>query len=302
MEIMSQTCYNVNNFLIIIGGVGLKEAFKQISLLRMFFVSLFSCIFLILISIGLAKILGADTNLIAKFLGSLGLYLGPIIVLYRTLHKNNLSMKLWFQPARIRIRETLAGAIFPEMLGVGILLFISILFISFSALPTDKNLNSSTIDTTYWVQYFILSCLLAPFCEEILFRGFLFEKLQFSYSVKKSIIITSLVFGLMHGISGISPTIVSFVLCVLYKKYHSLIPCIAIHFVHNFLAILLKYLVASASTMESTSNTASPLSPMDIVFIVFLISIGLIWLIRFIKANWKYTYSNIENETSYEIV
>ena len=278
----------------------MKEALKQISLLSMFLVSIFSCFFLILIATGLEKLLGSDMELIAISLAILGLYFAPLIMLHRTLHKNNLSMKLWFEPVRIRIFETLAGVIFPEILGVGILLLISILLTDFGSLPADETLNSSMQGTAYWVQNFIFSCLLAPFCEEILFRGFLFEKLQGTYSVRKSIIITSLVFGFMHGLSGIAPAIISVVLCILYKKYHSLIPCIAIHFVHNSLVTLLKYSVANTSTMESTTSVSSSVTPMDILSIMILISIGLIWLILFIKANWKYTYSEIENETSYE--
>lgn len=281
----------------------MQEALKQLSLLRMFLVSIFSCIFLILIGEGLGKLFGYDTHLTAKIFGTIGLYFVPLIMLHRTLHKNNLSFKTWFRPVRIRIFETLAGVIFPEILGVGFLLLISILLTEFSSIPTDETLNSSIQSTAYWVQNIIITCLLAPICEEILFRGFLFEKLQGAYSMKKAIIITSLVFGFMHGLSGIAPAIVSVVLCIIYKKYHSLIPCIVIHSIHNFLVTLLKYSVLNTSTLERTpSNAAPPLSPMDILFVVFLISIGLIWLIRFIKTNWKYTYSKIENETSYETV
>lgn len=280
----------------------MKEALKKTSLLSMFFISLFSCFFFIILGIGLDVILNTGTGVIGKLLGSLGLYFAPLVLLNRKLRKNNLNFKIWFQPVRIRVSETLAGAIFPEILGVGILLFLSILLTAFSALPTDGTLNLPPIGTMDWIQFFILSCLLAPICEEILFRGFLLEKLEINYSAKKSIIITSLVFGLMHGLKGISPAIVSFVLCILYKKYHSLIPCIAIHFVHNLLAILLKSLVTNTTTTEIAADTAAPLSSTDIVFVVFLIFIGAIWLHRFTKANWKYTNSEIENDTSYETV
>lgn len=280
----------------------MKEALKQISLLSMFLVSLFSVFFLILIGIGFEKVIDMDNGIIAKSLGMLGLYFAPLIMLYRTLYKNNLNIKMWLKPVRIRFFETLAGAIFPEILSIGILLFMSTIFMAFRPLAANETLSSPLMGTAYWVQYFIFSCLLAPFCEEILFRGFLLEKLLGTYSVRKSIVITSLVFGFMHGINGLSPAIVSIVLCILYKKYHSLIPCMAIHFVHNFLVFLLRYFVVNTSTTESASNVASPFSPMELLPIVILISIGLIWLIRFIKANWKYTYSKIENETSYEFI
>lgn len=280
----------------------MKETLKQISFLHMFLVSIFTCTFLILTGLGLEKLFGCDIDLIVKSLGILGLYFAPLIMLHHTLHKNNLSIKGWFQPVHIHIFETLGGVIFPQMLSVGILLLMSILLTDFNSLPTDETLNSSIQGTTYWVQNFIFSCLLAPFCEEILFRGFLFEKLQGVYSVKKAIVITSLVFGFMHGLNGIAPSIVSVVLCIIYKKYHSLIPCIAIHFVHNFLVTLLKYSISNTSTLESTSTAAATLSPMDILFTMFLISIGFIWLIRFIKLNWKFTYSEVENETLYDAV
>lgn len=274
----------------------MNEALKQISLLRMFLISLFSIFFLMLIGIGLEKVFGIDNGMIAKALGILGLYFAPLTMIYRTLHKNNQSIKMWLKPVRIRILETLAGVIFPEMLGVGILLLASTIFISFGSLPAEETLKSTTMGTDYWVQYFVLSCLLAPFCEEIIFRGFLFEKLLGTNSMKKSILITSLVFGIMHGLSGVSPAIVSIVLCVLYKKYNSLIPCMAVHFLHNLMVFLVRYSVLNTSSMESTSSTTTSFSPTELLPVVILVSMGLIWLVRFIKTNWKYTYPKTEIE------
>ncbi|WP_313529887.1 type II CAAX endopeptidase family protein [Anaerotignum sp.] len=279
----------------------MKNTFQQISLLSMFLVSLFSSILLVILGIGIASIFNIDNDLVAKSLGILGLYAAPLIMIYRALHKNNLDMKMWLKPTRLHIMETISSTIFPEVLGVGTLLLATTIIAAFSPLPPDESLNTAGIGTAFWVQLFIYSCLLAPFCEEIIFRGFLFEKLQYKYSIKKAVLITSIVFGIMHGITGISPAIVSIVLCVLYKKYNSLVPGMVIHFLHNLLVFLLRFFVISATptTIESTTNVASSFNPLETLPpALVLTSGGIIWLVHFLKKNWKYTAPEPELETN----
>jgi uncharacterized protein len=78
----------------------------------------------------------------------------------------------------------------------------------------------------------------APVCEEVLFRGFLFRVLRVRMSFWPAAIIDGVLFGLVHGSFVILP-ILAFLgaaLCWVYERTGSLFPCIAIHVLNNTLS------------------------------------------------------------------
>jgi CAAX protease family protein len=86
-----------------------------------------------------------------------------------------------------------------------------------------------------------LTCVVAPVCEEFLFRGFIFGALCNWRGVWPAAVITGLVFGGVHA--GSAPTVdlvplaaLGFALCLLYRYTGSLYPCIAAHSLNNSLA------------------------------------------------------------------
>jgi membrane protease YdiL (CAAX protease family) len=86
-----------------------------------------------------------------------------------------------------------------------------------------------------------LTCVLAPVCEEILFRGYFFAALRNWRGVWPAAGITGLAFGAVHA--GSAPAIdlvplavLGFALCLLYQRTGSLYPCIAAHSLNNSLA------------------------------------------------------------------
>ncbi len=84
-----------------------------------------------------------------------------------------------------------------------------------------------------------------PFFEEILFRGWLFDRLEHLLSSKYALIITSIMFGLVHGqYHGVILllTIVSgFVLGFIRLRTNSLWPSIILHAINNTSSIFLAY-------------------------------------------------------------
>lgn len=79
--------------------------------------------------------------------------------------------------------------------------------------------------------------------EEIFFRGLIFDKLKLIYSVKNTIIISSILFYLMHLIYGTFISILyvlplGFFLGYLRNRYNNLIYPIASHFFYNFIVFL----------------------------------------------------------------
>jgi len=79
----------------------------------------------------------------------------------------------------------------------------------------------------------------APFAEELVFRGVIFNRLCSWMPVWVAVLVSSVLFGIMHlnVIQGIYATIAGVVLCVLYVRYRNLwIPIIG-HMAFNLLSV-----------------------------------------------------------------
>jgi membrane protease YdiL (CAAX protease family) len=88
----------------------------------------------------------------------------------------------------------------------------------------------------------VLTTVIAPVCEELLFRGFIFRSLTNWRGPWPAAIITGVLFGLVHGLSApavdLAPlALLGFLLCVVYYRSGSLYPCIALHVINNALAL-----------------------------------------------------------------
>jgi membrane protease YdiL (CAAX protease family) len=86
-----------------------------------------------------------------------------------------------------------------------------------------------------------LTCVVAPICEEFLFRGYVFTALRNWKGTWPAALLTGLVFGAVHA--GSAPAIdllplaaLGVGLCLLYARTGSLYPCIAAHSLNNSLA------------------------------------------------------------------
>ncbi len=87
----------------------------------------------------------------------------------------------------------------------------------------------------------LLTCVIAPICEEFLFRGFIFSALSNWKGPWPAALITGAVFGGIHAGSAPAVDLVplgvfGFGLCLLYRYSGSLYPCIAAHSLNNSLA------------------------------------------------------------------
>lgn len=244
---------------------------------------LLGVIFTLALSLILLTLLGLERAYVTSIAGTLALYFFPIGWMFYHFKKYHLSFREWLQPTKFKIRETIAAALFPELLGMGILLLITvgIMFV----LPAG-GFNELSETTTNWGLYFISAVILAPICEELIFRGFIFNKMLIRFSLVKAVILSSVIFGAMHLTTGISPTLVGMVLCVIFMKYRSLLPCITIHSFHNLAVVLLKYF-ASLGADTATEITPAEM-PLLLIMAGIFVTIGLVWLVLFFRKNWHY--------------
>jgi len=83
--------------------------------------------------------------------------------------------------------------------------------------------------------------VLAPFAEEIFFRGFFFAGLRQRWSLWPSALLSGAVFGLVHAPTGPTAAIplagLGVGLAWLYNKTGSVYPCMLAHFLNNAIAI-----------------------------------------------------------------
>jgi membrane protease YdiL (CAAX protease family) len=95
--------------------------------------------------------------------------------------------------------------------------------------------------TTLLVLSAVLTCVVAPMCEEILFRGFIYTALRNWRGVLPAAILAGLLFGAVHAGSAPAEDLVplaalGFGLCLLYQHTGSLYPCMFAHSLNNSIA------------------------------------------------------------------
>jgi len=90
----------------------------------------------------------------------------------------------------------------------------------------------------------LLAVLVAPFAEEIFFRGFIFSGIGNRYGYGWGAILSALIFALVHVLTlwqlGVLVPIflLGLLLAWLYMRTGSIWPCIFTHFAYNTIALL----------------------------------------------------------------
>lgn len=127
------------------------------------------------------------------------------------------------------------------VLGMFTLLMIIDVMLRAVMAGADSNEPGGALDLSgvgYWGLFYSLvtACLLAPFAEEILFRGVLFSSFRNRVGVFVAAIISSVVFALFHLCGGyclVSIGIFGFSIALLYAATESLATVIALHILYN---------------------------------------------------------------------
>lgn len=104
-------------------------------------------------------------------------------------------------------------------------------------------------DTTFKfdIPIFISICLLSPLIEEIVCRGIIIDLLKEKYNSKHTIIISAIIFYIIHGsLMNLSVLLFGVLSAIMRLKSESIIPSLIWHFIWNsfiyFLPILTIYL------------------------------------------------------------
>ncbi len=129
------------------------------------------------------------------------------------------------------------------MLLLVVFLIVSVVWANLVHPETEKVLEQLGSDegTALLVLSAVLTCVIAPICEEFLFRGFIFTALRNWRGTLPAAVITGLVFGGVHAQSApaldlVPLAVLGFGLCLLYRRTGSLYPGIAVHSLNNSIA------------------------------------------------------------------
>jgi membrane protease YdiL (CAAX protease family) len=88
------------------------------------------------------------------------------------------------------------------------------------------------------VGFGVLTCIVAPLTEEFVFRGFLFRVLWERTNVISATVVSGALFGLVHKpgadwLSVLALSVLGAILCFVFARTVSLVPCIMLHSFHN---------------------------------------------------------------------
>lgn len=121
----------------------------------------------------------------------------------------------------------------------------------FSLLPFFNPNQPQNLGYGYFIDFFDFFCtflglvILPPFCEEVLFRGWIYGKLRAKINLPLAIFLTSLTFAILHGQLnvGLNVFAMSIVACLTREFTGTIWSSIFFHMLKNGLAFYLLYIL-----------------------------------------------------------
>ncbi|AJP59995.1 hypothetical protein UC34_20735 [Pandoraea vervacti] len=174
---------------------------------------------------------------------SIGRVLAYGLVFCVVLHHSKLSYRELFQ-GRGSVRATLGLFTLPiALLTPGMLLVCGVINVGVEKLFPTGGLTQDASDmfAQAGLGSFILICLIAPFVEEMLYRGILLRSFLRQYPSGTAIAHSAAVFGLAHlnVYQFVGALIIGLVLGKLYERTRSLVPGILLHMFYNTAVVVI---------------------------------------------------------------
>ncbi len=135
-------------------------------------------------------------------------------------------------------------------------------------------------ETGFWT--FAMVVILAPVLEEILCRGLLLEMYRSKYGVALGILISSLIFGVIHGqiLLIVNATIIGLVLGTIYVMTSSIWSVMILHAINNALAYTMMHLgVEDTSLRSMIDNNTLYHTIYVIVLALFIFAVYRLWTV-----------------------
>jgi uncharacterized protein len=178
--------------------------------------------------------LSTGANVVVQLGTALGFLLVPILVASRW---GEASVRLALQ--RLGVRGFDRGAIGWMLAAIGAYLVFAAVYTGLFGAPEQEDIAESFGPLPVQI---LLIAIAAPISEEICFRGMVFGGLRARLPRVAAALISGLIFGGLHVITGLSVipvlTAFGFILCLLYEKTGSIVPAIVLHMLNNSVALI----------------------------------------------------------------
>lgn len=266
-----------------------RERFSRIRISKAAIVTLlYLLLSSILILIGYNNLSGLNADLFFLFI----LYSVPFLLYLNTVRKSGLSSTAIFEGSLSDLKQV--WFFIPLIIMTYGVIWVTIYLLNMAspdlAVGYFNWLNSVEPfeigpDTTI-LQYsliFFAVAIFVPVVEEIIFRGILIERFGSKYGYKIAVILSSLLFGVLH-MDIIGATFFGVVLSILYLRTRSLLLPVLVHAANNG-AVMLLIFFGDAFNLEPWDTIEPFLEAIWIGVLLILISFG--WLIWFLNRDWK---------------
>jgi len=178
--------------------------------------------------------LSTGANVVVQIATALGFLLVPILIASRW-GEASVGQAL----RRLGVRSFRPSALKWMLAAIGAYLLFAGVYAAIFGSPKQEDIAESFGALPIQI---LLIVIAAPVSEEVCFRGMLFGGLRTRMPRLAAALISGLVFGALHALTGISavpPLIVfGFVLALLYEKTGSIVPGIVLHMLNNSVALI----------------------------------------------------------------
>jgi membrane protease YdiL (CAAX protease family) len=178
--------------------------------------------------------LSVGANVVVQLATALGFLLVPIAIASRW-GESSVGQAL----GRLGVRSFSPSALGWMLAAIGAYILFAAVYAAIFGSPHQEDIAESFGALPIQI---LLIVIAAPVSEEICFRGMLFGGLRTRLPRLAAALISAIVFGGLHALTGISavpPLIVfGFVLALLYEKTGSIVPGIVLHMLNNSVALI----------------------------------------------------------------
>lgn len=219
-----------------------------------------------------------------------GIFAGiPILAAWLARNRLSTTMRLQWSPPGGRFLVALCGA---AVIGLGLWVwghesFVVTARLDEQRIESARQMLERLQQVPFWVV--LLSLAIAPgIFEELCFRGYLFSACQRMVSPAKSIMLTSVVFGLFHVLTGnvllverfVPTTLIGLVLGWIAYRSGSVWPGVVLHIVHNALLNSLARFKDQLAFLGAVEDEVGHLPPSWLAAgtILVLAGMGLFWI------------------------
>ena len=154
---------------------------------------------------------------------------------------------------------------------------------SYLAEDVFSDSSGSEVPKLYTAWLLLSLLVLAPVVEEFLFRGILVNRWTTKWGIGKSVVVSSLLFGLPHGLGVVGATLFGVVLALLYVRTRTLIVPIACHMANNLFVAVIS--LGGAGSPPDSAYSVEQLQT-DAWVGALLLALSAPWLAHFAHRNW----------------